>query len=119
MTHSFPPRRSSDLGRRRGWNRRRPRRRRAIREAGRANRSPHPVRCWHTAAARLPARAGIRILTLGPTQFTTKDQFLMPIKRGSVVLAALPSAWLCGTVLVPANTITPQEALPLTYQTHP
>src|SRR3546814_76546 len=43
----------------------------------------------------------------------------MPIKRGSVVLAALTSAWLCGTVLVPANAMTLQEALALTYETNP
>lgn len=43
----------------------------------------------------------------------------MPIKRGSVVLAALTSAWLCGTALVPAQAMTLQEALVLTYETNP
>lgn len=43
----------------------------------------------------------------------------MPIKRGSLVLAALSAAWLGGTALVPAQAMTLQEALALTYETNP
>lgn len=43
----------------------------------------------------------------------------MSMKRRSVVLAALTVGWLCGTVLVPAQAMTLEEALALTYETNP
>jgi len=43
----------------------------------------------------------------------------MPMKRRSVVLAALLSGWLAGTGLVPAQAMTLEEALALTYETNP
>lgn len=44
----------------------------------------------------------------------------MPIKRcRSVIVAALTAGWLCGTVLVPAQAMTLEEALALTYSTNP
>ena len=43
----------------------------------------------------------------------------MPIKRGSVVLAALTAAWLSGTAMLPAAAMTLEEAMALTYDTNP
>lgn len=49
----------------------------------------------------------------------TKGYPVMPMKRRSVVLAALLAGWLSGTVLVPAQAMTLEEALALTYDTNP
>lgn len=43
----------------------------------------------------------------------------MPMKRRSVILAALTAGWLCGTGLVPAQAMTLEDALSLTYDTNP
>lgn len=43
----------------------------------------------------------------------------MPMKRRSVVLAALLAGWLSGTGLVPAQAMTLEEALALTYESNP
>jgi len=43
----------------------------------------------------------------------------MPIKRRSIVLAGLLAGWLAGTGLVPAQAMTLEEALALTYETNP
>ncbi len=43
----------------------------------------------------------------------------MPMKRRSIVLAALLAGWLSGTGLVPAQAMTLEEAMALTYETNP
>ncbi|GHD48337.1 type I secretion protein TolC [Thalassobaculum fulvum] len=43
----------------------------------------------------------------------------MPMKRRSIVLAGLLAGWLSGTGLVPAEAMTLEEALALTYETNP
>lgn len=43
----------------------------------------------------------------------------MPMKRRSIVLAALLAGWLSGTGLVPAQAMTLEEALALTYESNP
>ncbi|MEQ8818055.1 MAG: TolC family outer membrane protein [Thalassobaculum sp.] len=43
----------------------------------------------------------------------------MPMKPRSLVLAALLAGWLSGTGLVPAQAMTLEEALALTYETNP
>lgn len=43
----------------------------------------------------------------------------MPIKRRSIVRAALTAAWLSGTIMVPAHAMTLQEAMVLTYESNP
>lgn len=43
----------------------------------------------------------------------------MPMKRRSVVLAALLAGWLSGTGLVPVQAMTLEEAMALTYESNP